>query len=175
MAYKELLARRHGLLPKDKGSGEIVYGFIHGNWALDNARPDGRYCGVNNELDILRETGCYADFTLPSAPDPSQTRTINSIYYAVDDPNRPRSHDWGIDVGTGPAPRDALMIIQGPLVLNWRRRKWGILPRIENGCLQDNQPPARDRLDAWLRGAGPGLHPAGLVFRQAPYSWRSRG
>ena len=104
MAYKELLARRHGLLPREKQSGEIVYGFIHGNWALDNSRPDGRCCGVNNELDILRETGCYADFTLPSAPDPTQTRTINSIYYAVDDPLRPKSHDRGIPVGTGPVP-----------------------------------------------------------------------
>jgi len=150
IAYKELLARRHGLLPREKQSGEIVYGFIHGNWALDNSLPGGRCCGVNNELDILRETGCYADFTLPSAPDPTQTRTINSIYYAVDDPIRPKSHDRGIPVGIGTAPSNALMLIQGPLVLDWERRKWGILPRIENGCLQGNQPPGLDRLDAWL-------------------------
>ena len=35
--------------------------------------------------------------------------------------------------------------------MNWTRRKWGILPRIENGCLQGNQPPDPDRLDDWLR------------------------
>jgi len=149
--YKEMLALRHGLLALDRQTGELRYGFIHGNWALDNARPDGRWCGVNNELDILRETGCYADFTLPSAPSPTQTRKINSIYYAVDDPHRPKSHDWGTDVGSGEVPSDGLMIIQGPLVLNWRRRKWGILPRIENACLQGSQPPTLDRLDAWLR------------------------
>ncbi|MEJ7636728.1 MAG: hypothetical protein WKF75_01760 [Singulisphaera sp.] len=50
---------------------------------------------VNNEIDVLRETGCYADFTLPSAPSPTQTRQINSIYYASDDPRRPKSHDRG--------------------------------------------------------------------------------
>ena len=26
-------------------------------------------------------------------------------------------------------------MIQGPLVLDWGRRKWGLVPRVENGCL----------------------------------------
>jgi hypothetical protein len=149
--YKEMLDRRHGLLARDRETGELAYGFIHGNWALDNSRPDGRWCGVNNELDILRQTGCYADFTLPSAPSATQTRKINSIYYAVDDPERPKSHDTGNDVGRGPAPDDALMMIQGPLALDWSNRKWGLLPRIENGCIQRGQAASIGRLDAWLR------------------------
>jgi hypothetical protein len=151
LSFKELLARRHGLLARHRETGALAYGFVHGNWALDNSRPDGRLCGVNNEIEILLETGCYADFTMPSAPDPTQTRKINSIYYAVDDPHRPKSHDWGTDVGRGPVPRDGLMMVQGPLVLSWRRRKWGVLPRIENACLQGNQAPSLDRLDDWLR------------------------
>ena len=36
-------------------------------------------------------------------------------------------------------------------MLDWRRRKWGSSPRIENGCLQGNQPATIDRLDAWLK------------------------
>jgi hypothetical protein len=150
VAFKKLLARRHCLLNRHRQTGALAYGFVHGNWALDNSSPDGRRCGVNNEIEILRETGCYADFTLPSTPSQTQTRKINSIYYAVDDPLKPKSHDWGIDVGAGAAPRDGLMMIQGPLVLNWRRRKWGVIPRIENGCLQGNQPPDAGRLDSWL-------------------------
>lgn len=151
--FKALFAERHGLLPSDRRTGALAFGFVHGNWALDNSRPDGRWCGVNNELDVLRETGCYADFTLPSAPDPSQVRKINSLYYAVDDPDRPRSHETGVDVGAGPPPDDALLLIQGPLVLDWRRRTWGLfpLPRVENGCLQSNQPAHIDRLDTWLK------------------------
>jgi hypothetical protein len=149
--YKELLACRHGLLARRKDTGELAYGFIHGNWALDNCRPDGRWCGVNNELDVLRETGCYADFTLPSAPSPTQTKKINSIYYAVDDPERPKSHDTGVDAGTGPAPANALLLIQGPLLFDWTRRKWGLVPRLENGCLQASQVPGVGRLRAWLR------------------------
>jgi hypothetical protein len=153
--FVRLFHERHGLLARDKRTGAIKYGFVHGNWALDNSRPDGRWCGVNNELDVLRETGCYADFTMPSAPSASrtQTRKVNGIYYAVDDPLRPRSHDWGVDVGSGPAPQDALMLIQGPLMLNWRREsgRRRLLPGIENGNIQGNQPPTMARLDLWLR------------------------
>ena len=113
---------------------------------------------MNNELQVLRETGCYADFTMPSAPDePTQTHKINSIYYAWGDPHRPKGHDWGIDVGSAsqererPERKDGLLLIQGPLLLDWTRRKWGSLPRLENGCLQGNQPPSMQRLDLWLR------------------------
>jgi len=151
LSFKSILAERHGLLSRHRDTGELAYGFIHGNWALDNSRPDGRWCGVNNELDVLRETGCYADFTLPSFPSATQTRKVNSIYYAVDDPQRPKSHDTGVDVGAGTPPADSLMLIQGPLVLNWNRRKWGLLPRIENGCLQGNQAPTAERLALWLK------------------------
>lgn len=150
LRFKEVLSERHGLLARDRVTGEVRYCFIHGNWALDNSRPDGRCCGVNNELDILRETGCYADMTLPSAPSPTQTRKINSIYYAVGQPGKAKAHDTGVDVGSGPCPDRGLMMIQGPLLLNWHRRKWGLLPRLENGCLQGSQAPSLRRLDQWL-------------------------
>jgi hypothetical protein len=151
LGFRGLLTERHGLLCHRRETGEPAYGFVHGNWALDNSRPDGRWCGVNNELDVLRETGCYADFTLPAAPDAAQTRKINSIYYAHDDPKRPKSHDRGTDVGVGPPAADDLMLIQGPLLLDWGNRKWGVLPRLENACLQASQPPDERRLDLWLR------------------------
>lgn len=142
--FTTLFAERHGLLSRNR-NGQLTYGFIHGNWALDNARPDGRWCGVNNELDVLRDTGCYADFTLPSAPSPTQTRTINQIYYAVDDPCCAKSHDRGVRVGEAVKPERSLMMIQGPLLLDWRRRT------LENACLQHSQPPSIARLDHWIR------------------------
>ena len=139
--FKEALFHEHGLLRKN-ARGQITYGFAHGNWALCNSRPDGRWCGVNNELTVLRQTGCYADFTLPSAPSPTQTSTVNSIYYASDDPPRPKAHDVGIPAGVGAAPpKDRLLLIQGPLGLDWGRRKWGVLPRLENGDLHAGFPP----------------------------------
>jgi hypothetical protein len=149
--FKKILHERHGLLSKHKDTGELGYAFIHGNWSLDNSRPDGRWCGVNNELDILRETGCFVDMTLPSAPSPTQTKMINSIYYAVDDPQHAKSHDQGVQVGTAVRPEKSLLLIQGPLLFDWSRRKAGVLPRIENACLQGNQAPSSKRLQLWLR------------------------
>jgi hypothetical protein len=151
VAYRDRLAQRHGLLARRRATGELAYAFVHGNWALCHSRPDGRHCGVANELCILRETGCYADFTFPSAPSVTQPPTINRLYYAVDQPGRTRSHDYGTPLGQGPAPAEGLLLVQGPLLLDWSRRKWGLLPRIENACLQGSQPPSLSRLHLWLR------------------------
>jgi hypothetical protein len=152
LEYKRLLVRNHGLLSRRRDSETPLYAFVHGNWALDNSHPDGRCCAVNNELDILCETGCYGDFTMPSAPDqPTQARKINSIYYAKGVAGQGRAHDRGTDIGSGAPVADALLLFQGPLLLNWRQRKFGILPRVENGCIQAGQPAAAGRIDAWLR------------------------
>ncbi|BCR05282.1 hypothetical protein DESUT3_23510 [Desulfuromonas versatilis] len=147
--YKKRLHEEHGLLSVDKRTGEIVYGFIHGNWALDNSRPDGRWCGVNDEITILQETGCYADFTMPSAPSNTQTRKVNSIYYAVDDPGRPKSHDWGRDAQVGDSG-EGLLMVQGPLCPAWHNRKFGIVPRIENSGLIASNPVTEGRVRDWI-------------------------
>ena len=144
---------RHGLLARTRATGEVRFGFIHGNWALDNSRPDGKWCGVNDELSLLRRAGCYADFTLPSAPSETQTAKINSLYYAADDPMKPKSHNTGRDVAVGGEANGELLIIQGPLTLNWSRRKYGLLPRIENGELSGANPPSPRRADLWVREA----------------------
>ncbi len=149
--FCRILHERHGAIPRDPVSGELRFGFIHGNWCLDNSRPDGRWCGINNELILLRELGCYADFTMPSAPSDTQTSTINSIYYASDDPRAPKSHDDGEPVRVGGTPSGDLMLIQGPLGLNWRDRRFGIIPRIENADVRGGQPPTPGRVDDWVR------------------------
>ncbi|HUE74568.1 MAG TPA: hypothetical protein VMP01_27115 [Pirellulaceae bacterium] len=150
LTFTAALNDQHGLLARDEAD-RVTYGFIHGNWALDNSRPDGRWCGVNEEISVLLQTGCYADFTMPSAPAPCQTRTINSIYYAHDDPARPKSHDVGIPARVGARrPDDSLLMIQGPLALDFSRRKHGFLPTIDNGELTGIRPPTLSRLWNWL-------------------------
>jgi hypothetical protein len=153
-----LLHERHGSLTRDPRSGALRFGFIHGNWCLDNSRPDGRWCGLDNELILLRELGCYADFTLPSAPSDTQTSTSNSIYYATDDPARPKSHDRGEPVRVGGRASGDLMIVQGPLGLDWKNRRAGVLPRIENSDIRGGQPPTPARVDAWVHA---GIHVEG--------------
>ncbi len=159
LAYAEKLHQRHGLLRRDPESGRVLYGFIHGNWALDNSLPDGSWCGVNDEISILARTGCYADFTLPSAPSPAQTRTINAIYYATDDPLRPKSHDRGRPSRVGGVEGGDLLLVQGVLALDWRRRKWGLVPRLETSDLSGHLPPSASRMRLWLAFA-PRVHGA---------------
>jgi hypothetical protein len=149
--FKTVLYERHGLLRRNPATQAIEFGFIHGDWALDNSSPDGRHCGVNNELQILRRVGCYADFTMPSAPAHTQTSKINSIYYATDNPNAPKSHDRGTNAAVRIPPSGDLLCIQGPLALNRHSRKWGIFPRIETGELSPDNPPSPNRTDLWIR------------------------
>jgi len=143
--------RTHGACITMGDVSHIAYGFVHGNWALDNSHPKGSFCGVNNEITILSETGCYADFTLPSAPSPCQTKKINSIYYALDNPNKPKSHNTGKDVRVGAVQDRGLMIIQGPLTLNLADRKYGVWPRIENGEISGSNPGTLQRIDLWVK------------------------
>ncbi len=93
-------------------NGEKRYGFIHGDWALDNSL-NNQYCGVNNEISILKKTGCYADFTFPGPID-ATPRQINSIFYATDNPEKPKSYNTGTPVHVGGKVAGDLMIIQGP-------------------------------------------------------------
>ena len=147
--FTNVLHNHHGLLRKDD-TGKIAYGFIHGNWVLNNSGRDGCECGVDDETSILMETGCYADFTMPCAPHPAQCRKVNSIYYTLPTPE-PRAHDFGIDAQAGKNAPPGLLMIQGPLNLNWSSRKWGLVPRIENGDVSGYNPPNDTRASLWLR------------------------
>jgi len=115
-------------------------------------------CGVNDELLVLKETGCYADFTFPSAPSITQPATTNSIYYATDKPGESKSHNNGVKVDVDKAASGDLMLIQGPLGINWKRRKKGIIPQIENSDIRKNMPPTKDRIDLWIKT---GIHVKG--------------
>ena len=149
-SFRDTLAARHGLLREH--TGRLVFGFIHGNWALDNARPDGRWCGLNNEISLLARLGCYADFTLPCVPSPAQAGPVNCVYWATDDPERPRSHDAGVPVVPGDGHTGDLLMIPGPLALNWECRPlWR--PRTETGELAANWLPSARRVRLWLEHA----------------------
>lgn len=159
--------RSHGLLGEDH-QGKPRFAFIHGNWALDNSHPSGRRCGVDDELAVLRQAGCFADMTMPAAPDPCQSRQVNQIYYAKED-GMARSHDRGVAcvAGSGQDWRHSpehLLMVQGPLALNWRRRKWGLLPRLENAEVCASNPPSVQRLQLWLKHGPSVVHGPPWVF-----------
>ena len=64
--FRDQLAFRHRCLSVEDGSTDPRYAFVHGNFALANS-AGGLFCGVDSEMQILAETGCYADLTMPAA------------------------------------------------------------------------------------------------------------
>jgi hypothetical protein len=132
-----------GAMTPARGDTVREFGFVHGNWALDNSgRPE--HCGVSRELDILREAGCYADFTFPSFGSVSQPSKTNSIYYSRDTDDS-KSYDTGDDATVGRSHDNALLIFQGPLALVARRQLF------EYGDVADDYPPSPERVDTWVR------------------------
>ena len=161
---RKRLYAEHGALITSGPKPVRTFGFIHGKWSLDNSRGDA-HCGVNNELQLLRETGCYADFTFPAwgAMQPSMK---NAIYYAADDPARPKSYDTGRRVAVGEKPSGDLMIFQGPGRLSGVPPKAARIPglawladRLMLTCgVAAHQPATPSRIDRWVKA---NVHVAG--------------
>jgi hypothetical protein len=139
----------HGLVPTV--SGERRFAFIHGNWCLANARKDGRFCGVDDELEALYALGCYADFTFPSAPDESQPSLVNAIYYPSGDVARRRAYEDGRPVVVGTPKQPRVLLVQGPLSLVTRPKGAKGLPiRIDAAALTATDPATPRRLRTWI-------------------------
>jgi hypothetical protein len=137
----------HGVMSKGKGDA-FAWSFIHGNWCLANARRDGRWCGVDDEMTLLYELGCYADFTFPAAPDESQPGIVNAIYYPRGDVSRRRAYEDGEIAHVGTLKQDRLLMIEGPIALTRRPKSRSI--RIESSALDWSDPPSEARLKSWV-------------------------
>jgi hypothetical protein len=145
VTFCKVLHDEHGLLRKHKG--KLTFGFVHGNWALDNSRPDGRWCGLTGEIKILADLGCYADFTMPSGDSPTQARVINTIYWCTGNTDRPKSYDDGVAVTRGGGIEGDLLMIPGPFGIRWRDRA---LPRLETGELAGYDLATPYRVKRWV-------------------------
>jgi hypothetical protein len=147
LEFRDALAHRHGCLSYLNGSGTPQYAFVHGNFALANSNQ-GRGCGVDSEMQVLADTGCYADMTLPAAAfHPAQTGKINSLYECNPPLDEKFSHYNGPDLKSGHAPQTFPLMVQGPLMLDFTSpgRRVGI----ENGALTGPNPPSLRRLRLW--------------------------
>jgi len=146
--FRDVLAEEHKCLSRESPASRTMYAFVHGNWALANS-AGGKFCGVDSEMQILADTGCYADFTLPSAPDRSQVPRINSIYQCGNPLTEARPHRSGPGLKLGDKPVLPIMFT-GPLTFDWSRRKHGLpVPRVDDGALAQNYPLSLERLTRW--------------------------
>jgi len=151
--FRDRLAGEHGCLSYGDDSPQPRYAFVHGNFALANSYQ-GRACGVDSEMQLLADTGCYADLTLPTgAFHPAQTSKINSIYECGLPLAERAPHRKGRDLVRGRAPHVFPVIVQGPLMLDFDSdngpRRW----RIDNAALNGTNLPSLHRLDLWKRAA----------------------
>jgi hypothetical protein len=148
--YRDILAEKHRLLSRFDKKDMPRYAFVHGNLALANS-CNGKYCGVDNEMQILADTGCYVDMTLPSAPDESQVPMFNQIYECEFPLNQPIPHRKGKNVKVRGNLSQLPLIFTGPLVFNWTRLVNGIpFPRIDDGCLSFQQDLNLPRFKRWV-------------------------
>jgi hypothetical protein len=149
LEFRDTLAFRHRSLCYLDSSGSPRYAFVHGNFALANS-AGGVNCGVDGEMQVLADTGCYADLTLPAASfHPAQIGKINSLYECELPLDQRAPHRRGRDLERGRRPDILPLIVQGPLLpdLNSpnRARRLGI----ENGALTGSNPPSLHRLRLW--------------------------
>lgn len=151
--FRDVLVR-NGCLSRWDGVGPTRYAFVHGNWALANSEG-GRFCGVDNEMAILAATGCFADFTLPSAPSEAQITKINSLYECTLPLEERAPHRSGRNLKRGRPPERWPLIMQGPLGLYFARHRRGVAvrPRLDNAEISATHPPTLERIDRWRRTA----------------------
>ncbi len=149
----------HGALISPDGQDH--WSFIHGNWALDNSHLENGvdYCGVNDEISILLELGCYSDCTFPALGQTAQPSLVNKIYYCTDDPEKPKSYDTGVRsaVGLETTPSQ-LMLMEGPLMIDWSDWRFKTHPTIDDGNLYWEIPTTFHRFELWLKA---NIHVAG--------------
>lgn len=134
----------HGHFTRD-AEGRPKFAFIHGNWCLANARPDGRYCGVDDEIPLLHELGCYADFTFPAPDDASQPRVVNQIFWPTGDLSRRRAYESSERATVGARRRDRMLFITGPSGFYVSKRR----PKIEASAITANAPADPARVALW--------------------------
>ena len=132
-------------------NGNPRFAFIHGDWSLDNS-GGSHICGVNDELTILRECGCYADFTFPCLSQ-SQPAMVNKIYYALDNPETAKSYNHGVPVALNRTqPGKSLMLIQGIMGVRYEKEKKTRVA-IEYCDLSYNCNPTTCRVNFWVKNA----------------------
>jgi hypothetical protein len=160
VGFRDALAQQHGCLSYEDGDPQPKYAFIHGNFTLANC-ANGFACGVDNEMQLLAETGCYVDMTYPTAAfHPAQIAIINSIYECALPLNERAPQRLGRKLRAGRPVTTFPFLVQGPWMLDFDRSAksgWG---RIENGALTGTRPPTLRRLALWKK--------AGITVRGRP-------
>src|SRR6266567_2231162 len=155
VSFRDALAPQHGCLSYDDADRDHTprYAFVHGNFALANC-ADGYGCGVDNEMQILAETGCYVDMTYPTAAfHPAQIAKLNSLYECALPLDQPAPQRRGRNLQTDRPITVFPFIVQGPWMLDFDRNSRSGFGRLDNGALTGRNAPSLRRLALWKKAA----------------------
>ncbi len=153
LEFRNVLASDHGCLSYLDGAGPPRYAFVHGNFALANSAA-GLHCGVDSEMQVLAETGCYADMTLPPGRfHPGQIAKINSLYECYPPLHRGGAHRRGQDLQAGRSPQVFPLMVEGPLMLRFYSPDGHQSLSIDNASLTSRDPADLRRLQLWKKAA----------------------
>jgi len=148
--FRDRLALEHGCLSRAEGDITPRFCFVHGNFALANS-AGGFGCGVDEELQILAEEGCVADFTFPANPfNPAQRAMINSLYECGPALSERAAFRAGTCLACGRGVQKLPFMVQGPLALSFSSGG-GRRIRVDNGSFTVANPPSLERLQLWKR------------------------
>jgi len=143
--FRDVLFHHHGLLRRN---GEAIsFAFVHDYTALCGSRQQSVFCGVNQKTLILKECGCYADFTFPHTLNTTESASADSICFSkakINQKKRIAVKNWS---------EEDLLRIDGPLGINWRNRRFCLFPRIENGEISARSRFTPHRARLWLDAA----------------------
>lgn len=134
----------HGHMSRGE-DGRPRFAFIHGNWCLSNARSDGRWCGVDDEMPLLHELGCYADYTFPAPENEAQPTVVNQIFWPRGDLARRRAYEGGERAKVGDKKLDRLLFITGPSGFFVDKKRF----RLEGSALTAHDPATEKRVSLW--------------------------
>jgi hypothetical protein len=129
--------------------GKTSFAFIHGNWGLDNSNGDW-VCGVQREIELLHELGCFADFTFPSIYEDSQPSHPNAIYATRDD-DGPKSYETRLPLTALRDGPGQLMMFQGPLIFSPTLNPKQLFLHLEDGNIHAAGHASPGRVDDWVR------------------------
>lgn len=150
--------QQHGFMAPREAGKAGCFGFVHGNWSLNNSRG-AEFCGVDSEIQLLKGCGCYADFTFPALQTRAQPSALNTIHYASFAKGK-AGYAQGRRAEVGRTEQeDEFMIFQGPLTVNWTDWRYRWHPMVEDGEVgRSNSHGDPKRIDAWI---GAGIHVLG--------------
>jgi hypothetical protein len=110
-------------------------------------------------MKVLAETGCYADFTLPTSLwHQAQTAKTNSLYECGLPLDQAAPHKTGTDLRVGRTPSLFPLIVQGPLLADFGSSRRAFRPVFEAAAITRSNPMSLHRLMLWKQAR---IHVAG--------------